>query len=93
MAASRAIPAIGGNDPGNLLWIGIGRSERRRGVCAAWDRQRWTRPFILFDSWTTEECLDLVADERASAETWVELGRLFVAEFPTTDLLLAQDSA
>lgn len=74
-------PSITGHDPGNLFWIGVGKSETRIGVRAAWDRTRWTEPYLIPEGWTAADGLDLHADERASEEDWKELGRLFVSEF------------
>ena len=78
---ARQFPSVTGHDPGNLFWIGVAKSERRRGVCAAWQTGRWSKPYIAYQDWTVKECLDLHADERASAADWVELGRLYVSDF------------
>lgn len=78
---AREFPSIRGHDPGNLFWIGIGKSERRRGVCAAWERGRWSEPYITYEDWTVEEALDLHADDQVTADDWIELGRLFVEYF------------
>lgn len=69
------------HDPGNLFWIGVGRSERRQVVRAAWRCGRWAEPYIVLEGWTVDECLELHADDRASAEDWIELGRLYVDSF------------
>lgn len=82
-AWSRAgeFPSIAGHDPGNLFWIGVGKSERRVGVCAAWDRAQWAEPYLLVEGWTVDEALGLHADGRAGEADWIELGRLFVSDF------------
>lgn len=80
-ARAADFPGIAGHDPGNLFWIGVGKSERRQGVRAAWNRGRWAEPFISLEGWTFADCLDLHADERASVEDWNELGRLYVSGF------------
>lgn len=82
-------PSIRGNDPGNLFWIGIGKSERRVGACAAWERGRWSAPYIMYDNWTVEEALNLHASVGTSAEDWIELGRLFVEYFRPEDVRLS----
>jgi hypothetical protein len=74
-------PSIKGHDPGNLFWIGLGKSERRQGVCAAWASGRWCQPYVTYESWTVDEALDLIADSRVTADDWIELGRLFVEDF------------
>lgn len=74
-------PSIRGHDPGNLFWIGIGRSLRRVGAIAAWDQQQRTIPYLVIDTWSVEDCLAHHADERGSVTAWRELGRLFVADF------------
>ena len=74
-------PSIKGHDPGNLFWIGLAKSERRSGACAAWDSGRWCAPYITYDGWTVEEALDLHADADVTAEDWINLGRLFVGHF------------
>ena len=78
---SRYFPSIAGHDLGNLFWIGVAKSERRRGACAAWGTGRWSEPYIAYHGRTVDECLDLHADERATAADWVELGRLYVSDF------------
>jgi hypothetical protein len=74
-------PSMGGNNPGNLFWIGVGKSETRQGVGAAWARGQWSEPYILRDSWTVDDCLELHADDRALVKDWKDLGQLFVARF------------
>lgn len=74
-------PSITGFDPGNLFWIGVGKSESRRGARAAWQRGQWSEPYVLLDGWTVEECLDCHGDERASADDWRKLGSLYVSGF------------
>lgn len=74
-------PSIAGPGPGNLFWIGLAKSEGRRGISAAWRSGRWAEPYIVYEDWTVEECLDLHADDRASAASWVQLGALFVSDF------------
>lgn len=69
--------------PGEQFWIGVGKSQGRRGATAAWDRHQWAAPFLLggYRDWSVDECLDLHADERASPAQWKELGQLYVAQF------------
>lgn len=74
-------PSIGGSDPGNLFWIGVGKSEGRQAVRAAWKRGQWAEPYVTLHGWTVDECLDLHADERASVRDWQNLGRLYVDWF------------
>jgi hypothetical protein len=74
-------PSLGRRDAGNLFWIGVAKSERRQSVSAAWSMGRWAQPYVLYDGWTVDECLDLHADERASVDDWKELGSLYVATF------------
>jgi hypothetical protein len=81
--------SIGGHDPGNLIWIGIGKSKRRRGARAAWARDRWSWPYITMDNWTVQDCLELHADERASIADWIELGGLYVERFKDDEKLVA----
>lgn len=70
-------PSIAGNDPGNLFWIGMGKSEGRRGACAAWNEDEWAVPYIRHE-WAVDEALDHHASREVAAEDWMELGRLFV---------------
>lgn len=79
--SARQFPSIKGYDPGKLFWIGLGKSERRIGACAAWESGGWCIPYIVYEGWTVEEALDLHADADVSAESWTELGRLFVEYF------------
>ena len=88
---AREFPSIRGHDPGNLFWIGIGKSESRRGVCAAWERGRWAWPYITYEDWTVQEALDLHADDRVTADDWIELGHLFVGYFKPEEVHLASD--
>lgn len=80
-ANASKFPKINGHDPGNLFWIGLGKSERRVGVRAAWERGQWSEPYVTYKGWAVDEVLDLHADEGTSAENWIELGRLFVEYF------------
>lgn len=79
-------PSVDGHDPGNLIWIGIGKSERRRGARAAWARGQWSRPYVTHEDWTVEECLELHADERGATSSWIELGRLYLERFRDDEL-------
>ena len=74
-------PSITGFDPGNQFWIGVGKSEGRRGARAARQRGRWSEPYVLLNEWTVDECIECHADERASAEDWKDLGKLYVSQF------------
>jgi len=87
---ARHFPTIKGHDPGNLFWIGLGKSERRSGACAAWDRGRWCVPYITYDDWTVEDALDLHADSDVTAQDWIELGRLFVEHFKPEEVQRSQ---
>ena len=78
---ARQFASIRGPNPGNLFWIGVGKSERRQGACAAWERDRWSAPYIAYEDWTVDEALDLHADGDVTADDWIELGRLFVEDF------------
>lgn len=78
---ARYFPSIKGHDPGNLFWMGLGKSELRVGACAAWEDGRWRAPYITYDGWTVEEALALHADADVTADDWIELGRLFVECF------------
>jgi len=78
---ARRFPSISGFDPGNLFWIGLGKSERRVGACAAWESGKWCVPYITYEGWTVDEALDLHADADVTSEDWIELGRLFVEYF------------
>jgi len=78
---AQLFPSITGHDPGNLFWIGVGKSEGRRGACAAWDRGIWSAPYVTLEGWTVAEALDLHADTKVTVDDWIELGRLFVNEF------------
>jgi hypothetical protein len=77
---SPEFPAINGIGSGNQIWLGMGKSEGRTGVRAGWECH--SRPYLLggFDHWNVEECLELLADDRASAADWKELGKLFISE-------------
>ena len=80
-------PGIKGHDPGNLFWIGVGKSEGRKGACAAWKSGRWNEPYVAYESWTVEEALDLHADDSVTAGDWIDLGRLFVDALKPEEML------
>jgi hypothetical protein len=83
--ASR-FPTISGVQAGNLFWGGMGKSAGRKGVNAAWRSDGpWTRPFLLQD-WELNEFLEDLADDRATAQDWRELGQLYVATFEADQL-------
>lgn len=83
---ARDYPSIRGHDPGNMFWIGIGKSERRQGGYAAWASGTWVEPYVTINGWTVEESLDAHADADVSADDWVELGRLFVEYFKPDEI-------
>ncbi|GAA2895474.1 hypothetical protein [Microbacterium esteraromaticum] len=74
-------PSIAGHDPGNLFWIGMGKSEGRQVACAAWGDEDWAVPYVRYEGWSVSEALDHHASREVTAEDWVELGRLFVEYF------------
>lgn len=74
-------PSIKGHDPGNLFWIGLGKSGRRQVACAAWESGRWCVPYVTYEGWSVDDALDLIANDEVSAEDWTALGRLFVEYF------------
>lgn len=78
---AKKFPSIGGHDPGNLFWIGVGKSERRRSSRARWQVERWATPYVALDMWTVDECLDLHDEFGVDPESWKRLGELFVAHF------------
>lgn len=77
---ARLFPSIGGHDPGNKFWMGLGKSGRRQGAIAAWDENQWCAPYLTQD-WSVEEALEHHSDAEISADDWAELGRLFVEHF------------
>lgn len=90
-APAARFPGIGGPDPGNLFWIGIGRSPGRRWASAAWENDgRWIRPYLR-DGWSAgdlDACLDDFADERATADDWREFGRMYLERFAPAEVVL-----
>lgn len=90
-APAANFPSIAGPKAANNFWIGAGQSERRvgAGMFTAWELGKWWRPVLLQDGWELDEVLAELADDRASAEDWRELGRAFVAEFEPDELLRA----
>ncbi len=46
--------------------------------CRVEPEPRVLEPYVLYEGWSITERLDLVADERANAHDWMELGGLFV---------------
>ncbi|QDE35577.1 hypothetical protein FIV50_12750 [Microbacterium foliorum] len=80
-------PSIGGFNPGNLIWIGMGKSEGRLATCAFWTEGRWATPHIRYDSWTLEDALDHHSSTQVSADDWTELGRLFVESFTPGEVI------
>ncbi|SFK53880.1 hypothetical protein SAMN05421835_123123 [Amycolatopsis sacchari] len=41
----------------------------------------------MIEGWDIDDCLDELADDRASASDWIDFGRLYVAEFKPEHLL------
>ena len=65
---SSEFPSIAGTKAGNLFWIGLGKSDRRVGARVAWFANGpWLQPHVILDGWSVEDCLEIHADERASA--------------------------
>lgn len=73
-------------DPGGLFWLGLGKSSRRRGALISWDRGQWSAPRILTDGWTAADCLEVLADERATAADWHQLATAFTDTFDVADI-------
>src|SRR4051812_33416768 len=72
-------PSLSGIQAGNYVWIGIRKSERRRGARACWRDGKWLTPYIVMDGWSADDCLQLLAElEPVPVEGWLELGRLFI---------------
>lgn len=90
---SAQFPAINGMGAGNQIWLGMGKSERRTSVRAGWENQ--SAPYLLngFHHWTVEQCLELLADARASAEHWAQLGQLFIAALKPERVRYGDDPA
>ncbi|MDR0847732.1 MAG: hypothetical protein LBN10_01605 [Propionibacteriaceae bacterium] len=84
-----SFPSVGRTDPGNLFWLGVGKSERTRDACVAWETGQWTTPYITQDRWSAGDCLEVHEDERASARDWKVLGHLFVNGFKDEHIKLA----
>ena len=84
---AKHFPGIKGHDPGNLFWIGVCKSERRKGACAAWKSGRWNKPYLVYESLTAEELLDLHADDNVTVGDWLELARLFLEYFKPEEVL------
>jgi hypothetical protein len=79
-------PTLAASSAGDRMLGGIYKSERRKMTCAAWMVGRWVEPYVLYENWTVNECLDHISDERASAEDWVELADLYVARFKADEI-------
>jgi hypothetical protein len=84
----RHFPSISAPFPGDLFWLGVHKSEGRRAATAAWDSGRWSVPHLLapYADWTIDECLELHADDRASADDWKFLGALYVSYFKPDEI-------
>jgi hypothetical protein len=71
-------------DPGNLFYLGLLNSERRRWADVRWEFDRgWVRPYLA-DGWEPgelEQCLTDFADDRASSADWRRFGQLYVEKF------------
>jgi len=76
---ARHFPSLRGHKVGNFFWIGVGKSRRRQGATAAWRQERWTEPYLSYSDGPAIETLELIADERASVDDWMLLGRLFLS--------------
>lgn len=73
---------------GNDIWIEMGKSESRRGVTAAWEHQSVPHLMPSYADRSVADCLKLIADEKASAEDWINLGESYLralSQGPSTD--------
>jgi len=82
---SSKYPSIVGFSSGNLIWMGIQRSARRRATVAAWATDRWVTPYLL-QPWTVAEALEHMVNESPTAN-WRSLGASFIAGFHPDEIL------
>lgn len=85
-SGARDYPNIRGHDPGNLFWLGVQRSARRKGVYAYWDCDRMSYPMLVHEGWSVDESLELHADDMTSVRSWVDLGELFLQGFKLDEI-------
>lgn len=69
---------VRGITAGNDIWIGMGKSESRKGVTAAWERHSVPHLMPSYADWPVADCLKLIADEKASADDWINLGEIYL---------------
>ena len=65
----------------------VRKSERRRGaILAAWELGRWAEPYLREDHDLDEAAQMLPAWTGVPWDGWVQLGRLFTAQFKDAEL-------
>jgi len=65
----------------NELRLGIGKSDRRQGVVAAWEDGVFVRASLLQEHWSVEPAVEIIATDDVTAADWRKLGALFVDGF------------
>lgn len=79
--AAGQFPSPHGFRVANELRLGIGKSDHRQGVVAAWEGGVIVRPCLLQAQWSVEPAVEIIATDDVTAADWRKLEALFVDGF------------
>lgn len=69
---------VRGPGAGRDIWAGMEKSRSRRGIIAAWEDHSVPQLLPAFEDVPIADCLNRIADDKASADDWIYLGYLFL---------------
>ncbi len=69
---------VRGPEAGRDIWGGMEKSGSRRGVIAAWEDHSVPHLLPAFEDVPIADCLNRIADDKASGDDWIYLGYLFL---------------
>ncbi|WP_369746077.1 hypothetical protein [Paenarthrobacter sp. AMU7] len=80
-----------GPEAGRDIWAGMEKSGSRRGVIAAWEDHSVPHLLPAFEEMPIADCLNRVADDKASADDWIYFGYLFLKALHQTTVTGPQE--
>ncbi|WP_186313493.1 hypothetical protein [Paenarthrobacter nicotinovorans] len=69
---------VRGPEAAQDIWAGMEESGKRHGIIAAWENHSVPHLLPTYEDVPIPECLNRIADDKASADDWIYLGYLFL---------------
>src|SRR5262245_46932577 len=80
-SSARNFPSVAGNRTGKSILDWVGKVRTSPKCKCGMGHGSVGESYVVYDDWTVDECLDLHADERASAAAWIQFGAPFLSSF------------